>query len=154
MNLQLIRDYAGLCTLGRLTVDAALTLQTLARPWVADPPYLCGPPDTSCVPAGTYELVLHDTPKFPRHFALVNEALGVYHEAVPGVRVGRTACLLHVANDVDQLEGCIAVGRTREYVGDQWMVLNSRDAYAAFAAAVPWVPGHTLTITYAEGVKP
>lgn len=146
MNLTLTRDYSGACTLGRL-IAGDLTLQTLERPWVAYPPYLCGHPDTSCVPSGVYELVLHDTPKFPRHFALVNPSLGVYHETVPAGQIGRVACLLHVANDVEQVEGCIALGLKREYVGDQWMVLNSRDAYAAFEAAVPWVSGHTLTIT-------
>lgn len=154
MNLQLIRDYAGRdCTLGRLIISD-LTLQTLERPWIPSPPSVCGHPDTSCVPAGTYQLALHDTPKFPKHFALVNEALGIYHEVVPAGQVGRTACLIHAANYVAQLEGCCAVGRSRQYVGDQWMVLDSRDAYAALEAAVPWETGHSLTIDYAAGVNP
>ena len=53
---------------------------------------------------------------------------------------------------VDQLEGCCAVGRERQFIGNEWMVLDSRDAYAAFAAAVPWEAGHTLSIEYAPGV--
>lgn len=146
MNLQLLRDYAGpTCTLGRLLIGD-LTLETLERPWIPWPPNLCGHPDTSCVPEGVYQLVLHDTPKFPRHFAMVNEALGIYHESVSVGHAGRTACLIHVANQVSQLEGCCAVGRSREFVGDQWMVLDSREAYEAFQVAVPWVAGHTLTI--------
>lgn len=148
MNLRLVRDYAGRdCTLGQMIIGA-LTLQTLERPWIAYPPHLCGHPDASCVPAGVYELALHDTPKFPRHFALVNESLGIYHESVPAGQVGRTACLIHAANYVAQLEGCCAVGRARQFVGDQWMVLDSRDAYAALQTALPWEPGHSLTIEY------
>lgn len=153
MNLQLVRDYAGRdCTLGRLIIDT-LTLQTLERPWIAYPPHPCGHPDTSCVPPGVYELALHDTPKFPRHFALVNEALGIYHESVPPGQFGRTACLIHAANYVSQLEGCCAVGRSREYVGDQWMVLDSRDAYAALQESLPWTTGHLLTIEYDAAVR-
>lgn len=152
MDPKLIRDYAGRdCTLGRLIIGA-LILQTLERPWIAYPPHLCGHPDTSCVPAAVYQLALHDTPKFPRHFALVNEGLGIYHESVPRGQVGRTACLIHVANEVSQLEGCVAVGLSRQFVGDQWMVLNSRDAYAALQAALPWGPGHSIAIEYATGV--
>jgi len=114
--LTLIRDYAGpACTLGRL-IMGDLVLQTLERPWIPYPPQLCGHPDTSCVPAGVYQLALHDTPKFPRHFALVNEALGIYHEILPRGVVGRTSCLIHAANYVTQLEGCCAVGREREFV--------------------------------------
>lgn len=154
MNLLLVRDYAGRdCTLGELTVGS-LTLKTLERPWVAYPPYPCGHPDTSCIPPGAYALVLHDTPKWPKHFALVNEALGIYHESVPSGQFGRTACLIHSANAVYQLEGCCAVGCEREQVGSQWMVLRSRDAYAAFSAVVPWESGHTITIEYAAGVMP
>ena len=153
MNLHLVRDYAGpTCTLGRLIIGD-LVLQTLERPWVPYPPQLCGHPDTSCVPAGVYQLALHDTPKFPQHFALVNEALGIYHEVLPRGVVGRTACLIHAANYVTQLEGCCAVGRERQFVGDQWMVLSSRDAYEAFAAAVPWEEGNALTIEYADGIS-
>lgn len=152
-ELLLIRDYSGpVCTLGRLIVGD-LVLQTLERPWIAYPPHLCGHPDTSCVPAGGYALALHDTPKFPKHFALVNEALGIYHESVPAGAFGRTACLIHAANYVEQLEGCCAVGRERQVAGiNQWMVLDSRDAYAALQAAVPWVAGYTLTVEYAADV--
>jgi len=154
MNLLLSRDYSGRdCSLGTFTAGA-LTLEALERPWVEFSPYPCGHPEISCVPAGTYALVPHDTLKFPRHFALVNESLGVYHEAVPSGKVGRTACLIHAANEVSQLEGCIAVGREREYVGNQWMVLDSRAAYEALMAVVPWMPGHTLSIEYAPGVCP
>lgn len=154
MNLTLVRDYSGEdCTLGTLTVNG-LALDTLERPWVADPPQLCGHPDTSCVPAGEYQLLLHDTPKFPRHFALYNPALGIYHESVPEGRFGRTACLLHVGNFVSDCEGCTLLGRDRRYIAERWMLTNSADAYRAFSAAVPWVLGHVLTVSYSSGISP
>lgn len=156
MNLRIVRDYsADDATLGRLNVGN-LVLDTLERPWVADPSCKGGHPDFSCVPAGDYALALHDSAKFPKHLALVNPALGVYHlpADVPAGVIGRTACLIHVANFVSQLEGCCAVGRGRRLIAERWMVSDSGDAYAAFTAAVPWVEGHTLSISYAPGITP
>lgn len=154
MNLQLVRDYAGDdCTLGRLTIGS-LTVKTLERPWIAYPPYPFGRPDTSCVPPGLYALALHDTRKFPKKFALVNESLGIYADAVPSGKVGRCACLIHTGNWVTDVEGCIIVGRDRRLDGETWMLLESKDAYAALAAAVPWQEGHSLLIEYAAGVEP
>lgn len=151
MNLQLVRDYAGAdCTLGRLTING-LTLRTLERPWIADPPHACGHPGLSCVPSALYALALHDTPRFPRHFALVNEALGIYHEAVPPGQFGRAACLIHTGNWVTDVHGCIIVGRDRKIVNGRWMLLDSRDAFAAFQAVVPWQQGHSLSVEYAAG---
>jgi len=158
MNIVLIRDYAGDdCTLGRLTVavDGAI-FEALERPWVADPTCIGGHPDLSCVPAGTYQLALHDSPKFPKHFALVNHALGVYHMPadVPSGVLARTACLLHSANFVDQLEGCCALGRSRRHIAERWMITDSQAAYGTFAGIVPWIEGHTLAISYAPGITP
>lgn len=151
MNLQLVRDYAGEdCTLGRLTVGK-LTLFTLERPWIAIPNAPCGHPDTSCVPPGVYLLTLHDTPKFPKHFALVNEQLGVYADAVPAGKAGRCACLIHTGNYVTDVEGCIIVGRDRKLLGEEWMLLESVLAYDDLRAALPWQTGHSLIIEYAPG---
>lgn len=154
MKLQLLRDPPTQnCTLGILS-DGQESLQTLELPWISDPYCKGGHPERSCVPAGEYSLVLHDSTTHPKSFCLVNPALGVYHlpEDVPLGVVARTCCLIHVANETSQLLGCIGVGRKREFVGNQWMVLDSRDAYAAFQAAVPWKAGHSLTIEYSAGV--
>lgn len=153
MNLTLVRDYAGEdCTLGPLTVNGH-TFDTLAPPWKADPRGVCGHPDQSCVPAGEYQLVPHDTPAHPRTWALVNSALGIYHETVPEGCFGRTAVLLHTGNFPRDSLGCILIGRTRRYVGEQWMVTDSRNAFAEFKAILPWTE-HVLTISYAPGISP
>jgi Family of unknown function (DUF5675) len=66
----------------------------------------------------------------------------VIHEPDPAFPNARVACLIHVANFIDDLEGCIGVGTSS---GD-CCLYNSRNAYAQFTQAVPWVSGHTLTI--------
>src|SRR5580693_3187092 len=78
------------CTQGILTADS-LTLYTLELPWAPEEGYPGGMPDKSCVPAGVYELVLHDTPAHPKAFALVNSDLGVIHEPDPMFPNARTA---------------------------------------------------------------
>lgn len=154
MYLSLIRDTAtpGYC-LGVLRAGA-LEFQTIERPWIPAPPGLGGHPETSCVPPGLYELVRHDTPKHPRSFALVNAALDVYHDptSVPPDRraYARTDVLLHPANRASELLGCIALGMNRG-VG---CVLESHSAFDRFNPTVPWIPGHWISITWAEGVTP
>lgn len=127
-----------------------LILQTTERPWVPEHGGApCGEPGVSCVPAGTYTLVLHDTPAHPLTFALVNEALGIYHEPhdVPTDLCGRSACLIHAGNFASQSEGCILVGHGRGVLNGKPDVTDSRAALAELLAVVPWIAGkHTLTI--------
>lgn len=154
MYLSLIRDTATPSyTLGVLTAGA-LEFQTIERPWVDAPPGRGGHSQISCVPPGLYELVRHDTSKHPRCFALVNHDLDVYHEPgdVPPDRVAyaRTAILIHVANTSAELAGCIGLGMKRGVN----CVLQSVDALERFNLTVPYIPGHFLGITYAEGVTP
>lgn len=127
----------------------SLILQTMERPWVPEHRGApCGEPRVSCVPVGTYDLVLHDTPAHPQTFALVNAELGIYHEladAPPG-EIIRVACLLHAGNFASQSEGCVLVGLGRSVLNGQPDVTESRKALQELLAAVPWVLGHTLTI--------
>ena len=143
MNLFLSRDRDdGQCTLGTMRLAEQL-FQTLERPWLPGP--AGGTPGRSCIPAGMYRLEKHDTEAHPRSFALVNEALSVYHYAVPTGKQGRTACLIHIANQVIELRGCIALGMDR-YDGAN-TIGRSRLAINRFYAALPWEDGlHTLTI--------
>lgn len=156
MNLTLIRDPgpAPVRTFGTLHwADEQIVLQTLERPWVPDPRGAPGGhPFSSCVPLGTYDLVLHDTPKHPQTFALSNPALGVYHEPgdIPAGQTGRTACLLHAANVVSQLAGCCGLGLTRSWLNGEPDIADSQAAFAELKEAVPWVAGHVLTITQGQ----
>jgi hypothetical protein len=119
---------------------------TLERPWVPcegiesfqapqSPP--CGMKGVSCVPPGLYRLVPHNSEAHPHTVALVNPELWVYHfeEEVPPERRGiaRTAVLIHPANRVEELRGCIAPGWER--VG--YTVQQSRRAFAQLAIEWP-----------------
>lgn len=143
MIITLNREPHRDCTLGVLRLPQQ-AFQSLERPWVEGP--LGGAKGISCVPFGSYRLVKHDTEAHPRTFALVNEELGVYHYELPPGQQGRTACLIHVANFVSELRGCIALGMERTQNGDAWMLSRSRLAIDRFYAAVPWNDEHSLVI--------
>lgn len=140
MHIRLIRDPHVTCTLGVMSLNDR-HWQSLERPWVPGPPG--GTKGISCVPTGTYRLVRHDSESHPRSFALVNEEFGVYHLEVPPGKQGRTVCLIHVANFVQELRGCIALGMERSNEA----LLQSKRAIDQFYALVPWLDGaHTLEI--------
>ncbi|HZO21032.1 MAG TPA: DUF5675 family protein [Steroidobacteraceae bacterium] len=154
MNLSLIRDTATASYCQGVLQAGALRLQTIELPWVPFDGGRGGHPAESCVSAGTYDLVLHDTVKHPKSFALSNPDLDVFHEPadVPAERrlYARIAILLHVANSPGELLGCIGVGMAR----GPGYVSQSRLAFDRFNTAVPWVAGHTLTITDAAWAQP
>lgn len=130
------------CTLGYLTLGD-FGWQTLERPWISSPDHIGGMPNASCVPLGTYKLVRHNTVKHPHTFALVNPALGVMHNPAPNMR---SDVLIHPANTVDQIEGCIALGNTRRWT-DQWEITGSRASFDKLMSMLPWVDGeHELVI--------
>jgi hypothetical protein len=116
---------------------------TLERPWVPASPFaaddfiVCGRKGVSCVPPGLYRLVPHNTEAHPHTVALVNPDLWVYHldDDVPSHQRGyaRTAVLIHPANYVAELRGCIAPGWAR----DGNTVLESRRAFAQLALDWP-----------------
>src|SRR2546429_3658824 len=102
-----------------------------------------------CVPAGTYELVLHDSAAHPHTFALVNHELGIYHSPldISSDVCGRSECLIHSGNFASQSEGCILVGRARGVLNGVPDVMASKEALRELLAVVPWIAGaHTLTI--------
>jgi hypothetical protein len=130
--------------MGKLAVGG-LVLDTMERPWIPDPAGgLGGHPDLSCVPVGVYHLVLHDSLKHPKTWALVNESLDVYELPTAGKR---SECLLNPANWAWELLGCCAPGLARVKDGTTWMVTNSDTAMARLQAIVPWVNGHMLIIS-------
>ena len=139
------------CTLGLLFVGD-LSLVTIERPWVPTPLSKGGAKGVSCVPAGTYKLVRHNTDAHPMTWALVNPDLDVVH--FPGEDSNphaRTTVLIHPANFVHELRGCIAPGtRTSHAVaahGGGYMVCESRKAMRLLQQRVPWTDEHTLEIT-------
>ncbi|MDF5698383.1 DUF5675 family protein [Vibrio parahaemolyticus] len=98
--------------------------KTIERPWKDNAPMI------SCIPDGHYDLVPHQSPKFGKCYALDGEEQGV---TIWGPSQ-RTHILIHVANRVDQLQGCIGVGFDFGVLKDrqgrnQWAVLDSRSAF-------------------------
>lgn len=154
--LTLIRDMCGLAgSLGYIDLPSgqppdhpAYRIYTLERPWVpcvSGPPPAgnmfpppCGQKGVSCIPPGVYDLVPHNTEAHPDTFALVNPDLWVYHfdSDVPREKRGyaRTAVLIHPANWVEELRGCIAPGMHRQLIapvaGRPPMIERSREAFA------------------------
>lgn len=124
-------------TTGRLYLPT-IVLHTLEHPWRPEAPG--GKPFTSCVPSGRYQLVPHTRANGDKVVALVNHGLGVYYLPTEKPHdVGRDLILIHKANWLKDIEGCIApgIGFAPDTVNG-YMVTESAEAMkhimAAFAA--------------------
>ncbi len=145
------------CTLGLLFIPAVLSLVTIEPPWIpaADRNDKGGTKFKSCVPCGTYRLVPHQSNKHGRTWSLVNHDLDVVHWAGEDndPDPDRETCLLHVANYVTDLEGCIGPGtRTAKAPagkGSDYMVCDSQKAMNILHGHLKWPAEHTLEISVA-----
>ena len=114
-------------TIGDLQVGR-VTFATIERPWIENPAGPGGMPRKSCVPPGLYSVIPHHSVHFPNTYAIVNHKLGVYYQPadVPhGQAWGRVAILLHVANRVRNVIGCIGVGKNHGQLQGEPAVLRS-----------------------------
>ncbi|WP_108945612.1 DUF5675 family protein [Shewanella halifaxensis] len=126
MKLKLItKSLHPIGTFGELTHKGETLCVTVERAW------LNNAKNKSCIPAGTYTVKKHDSPKFGKCFVLDNPNVGV----TPSGNSQRTHCLIHAANWPNQLEGCIAPGLT--FHPSKWGVANSRDALDKLLALLP-----------------
>ena len=122
-------------------------LNTLERPWL--PGMRGGMPFGSCVPDGTYNLTGHTRPNGDDVLALRNPSMGVYYRQgeVPN-EGGRYLVLIHKANWVHQIAGCIAPGLTRIIDQDgRPMVTNSGKAMRIIMEAGGGVGGFLEIVT-------
>lgn len=125
--------YSDTATEGHLWLDNETVLCTLERPWRPGMPG--GMPFESCVPDGTYALVPHTRPDGTQVLALRNPDLHVYYtKEERGGKSGRYLILLHAANYVEEVAGCIAPGLSRTIAGNRVMVRSSREAMAKIMA--------------------
>lgn len=154
MNGTLTRfAYLNSCVLGQLTFGS-LTLATIELPWRPDLDGPGGEFKRSCVPDGLYTIRPRISPKHHLHYALVNEALGVYYAAadIPkGQDFGRSEVLIHIGNSTRDIEGCIAVGA--HHANDALMVVDSRIAMARLRAVLGDIATHHLIIRPHEGTR-
>jgi hypothetical protein len=120
-------NYSETETEGHLWLNDNEFVHTLERPWIDGVPG--GMPFESCVPDGEYMLIQHERPNGDRVFALRNPALSVFYtKQERGSAPGRYLILLHSANYVEQVVGCIAPGMVRTIYENKRMVRSSREA--------------------------
>lgn len=117
-TIELIRDHkTDTLTAGFMPIPGRPVLYTLERPWIPSAAGDGGERRISCIPEGSYYVCRHYSTRWPLSWILRNPLNGVFgtaDEMARGQPWGRTAILIHPANTVDELEGCIALGRMRE----------------------------------------
>lgn len=105
MNLAITRRWkAGDATVGTLVVDGAplcYTLEDVVRTEHGEDIHDVKVPGETAIPAGTYRVTMHQSPKFGRVPKL--------HD-VPGF----TDILIHAGNTAKDSRGCILVGMVRQ----------------------------------------
>ena len=116
MNLTLTRFcYSSMGTFGLLQWENG-GCYVIERPWEHNAS------SCSCIPIGTYRV---QRGQFPKH----GECFEV--QGVPG----RSAILFHVANTIDDIEGCIGPGERLGCLNSKWAVFDSGKAYKRFMDA-------------------
>ena len=145
MILTLTRRWcSGDCTIGTLTVDGApecFTLEDVVRT-SADPVKAAEEIQVvkvaghTAIPAGTYRVTLHDSPRFGR--------VPLLH-GVPGF----TDILIHAGNTAKNTQGCILVGQRRGPASLE----QSRLALAALLPKIESADVVTIEIRHAVGVE-
>lgn len=94
-------------------------LATIERPWVRANT-LGGKPFASCVPDGEYRLDPWTRPNRGEVYILSNPDLGVYRLEEDRTRgIGRFLVLIHIANYVRNIVGCIGPGTQRVIMKDK-----------------------------------
>jgi hypothetical protein len=105
-------------------------VHSMERPWIPSEEYPSGKSNESCFPVGTYDLVKDFSPKYGHEmWYAVNHDLGVYLR--PEDRQHdwqRWGCMIHSANWVNQLNGCVAPGLTRGMIGSTYGIGSSKAA--------------------------
>ena len=149
MNLTLTTVSGPVATTGALWVDSAM-YYTVEQPWNNNHP------DTSCVPAGMFDLIPYVSPTHGPTYCLRNPDLKIMgcDELTPDqIAAGyRNYCELHSANWASQLKGCIAPGTNCQPMLNpdtgniEPAVEHSVNAISAIMAVLGFQPGHTLTI--------
>jgi hypothetical protein len=87
------------------------TAFTVELPWKGNVPY------ESCIPAGHYAFV-------PRYYNR-----GEYDSYTVCDVKGRSHILMHIANSISDLLGCIGVGEELGFVFGKWAVTNSKHTF-------------------------
>jgi hypothetical protein len=130
--------YTPLGTFGLMTVEGTdFECFTVEEVWRGNKP------NVSCVPIGNYGLVL----------SMHGYSTGRPYSAYRLVGVpGRSLINIHVANTIDDIEGCIGLGEEFGCVlsnkSGRWLpaVIRSRTAFRRFMSAMEGVPEGSIEI--------
>jgi hypothetical protein len=157
MRLSLVRfAYMPDRTLGVLQINGTgIHLATLERPWIPNALGPGGKPRESCVPDALYRLEPYSSARWRDVYVLINGAVGVWRHLTDrpkGELWGRSEILIHAANTVEQIVGCIAVGTKHGETSDQLGVLRSRDAMTLLRQALG-TNRHDLEIRPVSGTR-
>jgi hypothetical protein len=105
-------------TLGKLCKpDGSVFCCTLEEPWKDNKRKI------SCIPAGKYKCVKHNSAKYQDVWRLENV-------------IGRDGILIHAGNTTDDIEGCILVGKSYGTLKGKPAVLDSRSALSDLRLAI------------------
>lgn len=113
--------YTPFGTFGRLIYNDFRAF-TVERPWANNAAR------ESCIPEGTYKVKWYDSPKFGKTLAVVGETVSLF----PDNKHARSAILFHKANTMDDLLGCIGLGKSLGYINSKWAVTSSTIAVDEF----------------------
>ena len=128
MKLTLTRfAYSPLGTFGEIT-DGIYKAFTVEEVWRNNQK------SKSCIPEGTYKCKRGQFPRHGNTFEVMN---------VPN----RSAILFHVANTIDDIEGCIGLGDKLGALGGMWAVQSSSGAMRRFFEHTKDTDEFTLVIT-------
>ena len=111
------RNYLDNITLSKWFIDGHFVCYAVELPWRSNEPFV------SCISPGDYVIGHHNTEERPNTFYLVNSNLGVGRYKGDSIRWG---ILIHIANFVKDIEGCIGPGLKLH--PSTWGVSQSRDA--------------------------
>ena len=117
--------------------DVVFKCESIERGWVNNENMV------SCFPEGTYEIVLEYSPRFRKSLWEIKSI------------DGRSECKIHAANFARQLNGCIALGKTRADIDkDGFMdVTSSGDTMKLFHKAMGNQTKSTIKVINLENVS-
>lgn len=129
--------YSSQGTFGILTVGN-FKCYTVERPW------LNNQGQVSCIPEGDYVLVLYNSPKFGKVYAITGCTVSLFPDAIHA----RSSVLIHPANTIDDIEGCIGLGTDTGCINSKWGVINSVSTIKAFMDSLNGEDNIPMTITF------
>ena len=122
---------------------AGHTFHGIEQPWRHNLPY------HSCFPAGVYSLIPWMSTKHGECFAS-SGTVTLHEENLALPSITRFACLVHVANYADQVEGCFGLGMTiASRMDGAAAVLDSRAALQRLQRVLGSDPYHIAHIRWA-----